>query len=134
MLLSTLGSAISVFLLWGLSSSSTALPLLITFALTYGFFAGGFTATYAGIVRELRQISPPGAADLGSIFGLLSAGRGVGNVVCGPVSELLLGNRGELVDMSKFAYGTSFSPLVIFTGVTALIAVMPWATRQLHII
>jgi MFS family permease len=134
MLLSTLGSAISVFLLWGLSSSSTALPLLIIFALTYGFFAGGFTATYAGIVRELRRVSPPGAADLGSIFGLLSAGRGIGNIVCGPVSELLLRDGGGRANMSNFAYGTSYSPLVIFTGVTALVAITPWATRKLHVI
>jgi MFS family permease len=134
MLLSTVGSALSVFLLWGLSSASTALPLLIIFALSYGFFAGGFTATYAGIVRELRRVSPPGAADLGSIFGLLSAGRGIGNVVCGPISELLL-RRGGIQETSvRFAYGTSFSTLVIFTGATALLAIMPWATRKLRII
>jgi MFS family permease len=133
MLLSTVGSVLSVFLLWGLSSPSTALPLLIIFALSYGFFAGGFTATYAGIVRELRRVSPPGAADLGSIFGLLSAGRGIGNVVCGPVSELLL-RGGNQEYATEFAYGTSFSPLVIFTGVTAMMAFMPWATKKLHII
>jgi MFS family permease len=133
-LLSTLGSAVSVFLFWGLSSPFTALPLLIAFALSYGFFAGGFTATYAGMVRELRQVTPPGAADLGSMFGLLTAGRGIGNVVCGPVSEMLLRSSGERRSLVKFAYDTSFSSLVVFTGATALLATMPWATRKLKMV
>jgi len=64
------------------------LPLLAVFAILYDFFAGGFTSTYAGTVQELRRIST--AADLGSIFRLLSAGRGVGNIICGPISEGLL--------------------------------------------
>jgi MFS family permease len=39
--ISTLGATISVFLFWGLA---TKLPLLIIFAASYRFFAGGFSA------------------------------------------------------------------------------------------
>jgi MFS family permease len=133
-LISTLGSAISVFLLWGLSSTSTAQPVLLVFAIFYGFLAGGFTATFAGMVRELRRVAPPGAADLGSMFGLLSAGRGLGNVVCGPISEVLLKGSSEHVESGEFAYKGSYRLLVIFTGTTAVLAITPWVTRKLHLV
>jgi hypothetical protein len=73
-------STLSIFLLLDFS-----LPFLAVFVIFYGFFAGGFTSTYAGTVQELRRIST--AADLGSIFRLLSAGRGVGNIICGPIMK-----------------------------------------------
>ena len=91
MLISSLGSALAIFLLWGLASTSTG--LLIAFALSYGFFAGGFSAVFAGAAQEFRRVTPggdTGRADVGSMMGLLGAGRGIGNVVCGPVSEALL--------------------------------------------
>ena len=54
-------------------------------------------------------------ADIGAIYGLLGVGRGLGNVVCGPLSDVLLrGSTGK--------YGSGFGPLVIFTGVTAAAA------------
>jgi MFS family permease len=133
-LLSTLGSAMSVFLLWGLSSRSTAQPLLLIFAIAYGFFAGGFTATGAGMVRELRRVAPTGTTDIGSVFGLWSAGRGFGNVICGPLSEALLKMGDSNVESKVLAYGSSYSLLVIFTGTTAVLATSPWVTRKLHLI
>jgi MFS family permease len=125
---SALGSTLSVFLLWGLS---TSLPAIIVFAITYGFFAGGFTSTYAGTVKELRRVST--GSDLGSIFGLLSAGRGIGNVICGPISETLLG-QGPWYGKALFAYGSAYGPLITFTGITAALTLMPWVTKRLHII
>jgi MFS family permease len=133
-LMSTLGSAISVFTLWGLSSSSNAQPLLITFAIVYGFFAGGFTATSAGMIRELRIVAPPGAVDLGSVVGLWSAGRGLGNVVCGPLSEALLKGGAGKMGRKVFAYESPYNLLVIFTGTTAVLAITPWITRKLHLV
>jgi hypothetical protein len=86
------------------------------------------------MVRELRRVAPSGSADLGSMIGLLSAGRGLGNVVCGPISEILLkGGRGS-VERKELAYGSSYRLLVIFTGTTAVLAVTPWVTRKLHLI
>jgi len=126
-LVSALGSTLSIFLIWGFS---TSLPALVFFAITYGFFAGGFTATYAGAVKELRRVST--GADLGSIFGLLSAGRGIGNVICGPVSETLLGHE-SWDGKALFAYGSDYGPLIVFTGVSAALALTPWFTRRLHL-
>ena|SRR2546423_11133883 len=126
--ISALGSTLSIFLFWGFS---TSLSFMIVFALLYGFFAGGFTSTYAGTVKELRRVST--GSDLGSIFGLLSAGRGIGNVICGPISETLLGQ--EYWDgKALFAYGSAYGPLITFTGITAALTLTPWVTKKLHLI
>lgn len=125
--ISALGSTLSVFCFWGLASS---LPLLLVFAMFYGFFAGGFSATYAGMFMELRTTAP--GSDLGSIIGLLGAGRGIGNVVCGPLSELLLqGSKPH--ENPKFAYDSSYGGLIVFTGITAALTLTPFLLRRLHL-
>ena len=126
--ISAFGSTLSIFLLWGFS---TSLPAMIVFAIVYGFFAGGFTSTYAGAVKELTRVSA--GSDLGSIFGLLSAGRGIGNVICGPISEALLG-QDAWDGKALYAYGSAYGPLIAFTGITAALTLTPWVTRRLHLI
>ncbi|KAJ9616987.1 hypothetical protein H2200_000708 [Cladophialophora chaetospira] len=133
MLISSLGSTLAIFLLWGLASSSTG--LLIAFSLCYGFFAGGFTAVYAGAAQELRRVTPggdTGRADLGSMLGLLGGGRGIGNVVCGPVSEALLQHSRSW--QSAAGYSGSFAPLIIFAGTTAALTMSSWAAKVLKIL
>jgi MFS family permease len=131
-LISTLGSAVSVFLFWGLSNS---LPLIAIFAVTYGFFAGGFTSTYAGTVKSLKELAP--RSELGSIIGLLSLGRGIGNVACGPLSELLI-NKGRKGSGNPsghgFAYESGYGVLIIFTGVTAAVGMCGWVARVSKVI
>ena len=52
--------------------------------------------------------------DAGLVLGFLSAGRGVGNVVSGPISgALLLGGA-----MGRWGYSSEYGPLIVFTGVT----------------
>jgi hypothetical protein len=67
---------------------------------------------------------------MGSIMGLLSVGRGIGNVVSGPLSEVLMGWRGS----GLFAYGSEYGSLITFTGITAVVALLPWALKQLRLI
>lgn len=101
----------------------------------YGFFGGGFTATYSGTARELRHITPGGdrgRADLGSILGLLSVGRGIGNVICGPVSEALL--HTGVAWTGTGAYGGLFGPLIVFTGSTATLTMCTWLVRSLKLV
>ena len=133
MLISSLGSTLAIFLLWGLASSSTG--LLIAFSLCYGFFAGGFTATYAGAAREIRQVTSggdTGTADLGSILGLLAGGRGIGNVICGPVSDALLQHSTGWKGAG--GYSSSFAPLIIFAGITAALTMTSWAAKVLKLV
>jgi MFS family permease len=124
-LISAIGASISVFLCWGLS---TALPLLIVFSIMYGFFAGGLVSTIAGMIQVVRQRDE--TADVGIWLGLLSAGRGIGAVVSGPLSERLLTGRpwdGE----AGLAYGSGFGSLIVFTGVTATVGGLSFFGRRL---
>jgi len=114
-LISTVGSTISVFVIWGFSNSLA--PLYI-FCLIYGFFAGSFTSAWPGIMRDVTK--KKSTADPSIVFACLAAGRGVGNVVSGPLSEALINGfpwRGE----AGFAYGSGYGTLIVFTGITALL-------------
>jgi predicted MFS family arabinose efflux permease len=124
-LLSTIGATLSVFLLWGLS---TALPLLVVFSIMYGFFAGGFVSTNAGIIKLVKRYDQ--SADVGMMLGVTSAGRGVGSVLSGPLSEALLkggGWRGK----AGLGYGSGFGELIVFTGVTAAVGGMSFFGKRL---
>ena len=127
-LISTLGTTASVFLLWGFS---TSLPLLCIFSLVYGLFAGGFTSTYTGSIKEVKKAND--RAEAGLVFGLLAAGRGIGSVVSGPLSEALLSERpwaGEAI----LGYGTGYGGLIIFTGVSAMLGGMSWIGRRVGLV
>lgn len=53
------------------------------------------------------------------VFVLLAAGRGIGNIIAGPMSQAMYSARsweGE----AGLAYGSGFGSLIAFTGVTAL--------------
>ncbi|KAF2463580.1 MFS general substrate transporter [Lindgomyces ingoldianus] len=112
-LLSTIGSTLSIFLIWGFS---TCLPPLFIFSLLYGLFAGSFSSTWPGIMVAVKQHSGAADADSSMVFAMLAAGRGIGNVVCGPVSEALkTGGKWDAVGV----YGDGYGTLVVFTGVSA---------------
>ncbi|KAF8241769.1 MFS general substrate transporter [Wilcoxina mikolae CBS 423.85] len=122
LLVSAVGTTLSVFLSWGLAAQ---FPLLVVFAITYGFFAGGFSSTYTGICREVVKENPD--AELGMvIFGVLHVGRDVGNVISGPLSEILLT---QWSGSGIGAYGTKFGGLVVVTGVTAALSGLGWIAR-----
>ena len=118
-LVSTAGATIGVLVLWGLSSS---LPVLYVFCIFYGIFAGSFTSTWPGIMKQVvaaeeRRNRP---SDPIMIFGCLAAGRGIGNIISGPLSEALVSGlpwKGQ----AGSGYGSGHGPLIVFTGVTALL-------------
>ncbi|KAI1177169.1 major facilitator superfamily domain-containing protein [Nemania sp. FL0916] len=132
-LLSTIGATTSVLVIWGLSSS---LGLLYFFCIAYGLFAGSFTSAWPGIMRDMTQksqSSSTGPVDPNMVFGFLSAGRGLGNVVAGPLSESLI--RGRLyVDQAAYGYGSGYGSLIIFTGVTALLGGASFVWRRLGLL
>lgn len=115
-LISTIGSALAVFMFWGFSSQTA---LLAVFSITYGFFAGGFSSTWSGVLSELKAESP--AVDTGFIFGLLAGGRGIGNVISGPLSVGLLTGDGWIRDGKSWGYSGQYGGIILFTGITAML-------------
>ena len=67
------------------------------------------------------------ALETGLVFGLLAGGRGVGNVVSGPLSVVLV-EKGWIEGSRKrgWGYGTEYGWLVLFTGATALLRGWSW--------
>ena len=124
-LISSIGATISVFLFWGLAAS---FPFLCIFSIVYGLFAGGFSATWPGIIREVRKQED--SAVPGMIFGMLSAGRGIGSVVSGPISEAILGEQ-PWVGEAALGYGTGFGGLIALTGVSAALGGVSWIARRI---
>ena len=103
--------------------------MAIVFALSYGFFAGGYSvATVSGTARALRMFDE--SMDVGAVLGLLLAGKGVGIVLSGPLSEVLYTSqswKGE----AGLAYGSGYGPLIVFTGVTAALGGISYVGRVL---
>ena len=124
-LISTIGATMSVFLLWGFS---TSLPLLCIFSLVYGLFAGGFTSTYTGSMKEVMRADD--LAESGLVLGWLAAGRGIGSVLSGPLSEALLSERPWVGDALS-GYGTGYGALIVFTGISAMLGGTSWVGRRI---
>ncbi|OCK76027.1 MFS general substrate transporter [Lepidopterella palustris CBS 459.81] len=114
-LLSTIGSTVGVFVIWGLAST---FPVLFVFCVVYGLFAGSFSSTWPGVIRAVQREER--GVDPSMVFACLAAGRGIGNVACGPLSEALVHNHAWMGDASG-AYGSGYGTLVVFTGVTAML-------------
>lgn len=99
-------SCASVFTLWGFGRS---LPLLIVFSMIYGFFGGGFVVLWAKMGLELSD--DPQVALV--TFGIFSSMKGIGNVITGPISAVLILNetRREAYGLEKYRW------VVIYCGV-----------------
>ncbi|KAM6481468.1 major facilitator superfamily domain-containing protein [Trichoderma sp. SZMC 28011] len=123
-MISTVGTVIGTFLLWGFA---TNMAVLYVFCVIYGFFAGSYTSTWTGVIKQVTsKPSQTGTANAGSafdpvmIFGYLAAGRGIGNVVSGPLSEALVKGM-AWQGQAAGGYGSGYGPVIAFTGATAVI-------------
>ncbi|KAL8680718.1 MAG: hypothetical protein Q9186_003117 [Xanthomendoza sp. 1 TL-2023] len=126
MVLASIGSVISIFLIWGFST--TMAPLYI-FSIIYGLFGGGFSSCWATMVKKVQKQDP--GAETGLVFGAFAAGRGIGCIASGPLaSALLKGGEGW---KAGAAYGTGYGLLIVFTGVTALVGGFPGVGKGLKL-
>ncbi|KAJ6622018.1 MFS general substrate transporter [Mycena sp. CBHHK59/15] len=115
MLVSTIGSALAVFLLWGLSAS---LPLLMVFSFVYGFLGPSWSSLWPRFATAIAGDDPRQSS---IVFTIIYGGRGVGNILSGPVGTALM-HRWALTDKTTFAYGLKgYGPLIILTGLMLLV-------------
>ncbi|KAI0142967.1 major facilitator superfamily domain-containing protein [Xylariaceae sp. FL1272] len=117
--LSTVVAAVACFTLWKLAES---LPVLVVFAMVYGFFAAGFTATWARMSTAITDDVSGGPI----VFTLLNFGKGIGNVAAGPIG-------GSLISAAKSAGSSSSSPyelVVVFTGVSMFASALTICLRS----
>lgn len=117
--ISAVSSALSALLLWGLTSQGST-ALLVLFSITFGFFAGGYSATWGGIINELEREAAQRneAVDPGMVYGLLNGTRGIG-YVSGGIAGVPLLRAGSRSSVGSFGYGTAYGPLIIFTGLSS---------------
>ncbi|OAA61591.1 Major facilitator superfamily domain, general substrate transporter [Akanthomyces lecanii RCEF 1005] len=124
MLLSAVGTATSVLLIWGLA---TSLPVLYVFCVAYGLFAGSWASIWPGIMREMAGQGDGDSdrrceyADPVMVQGHLCVGRGVGNIISGPLSATLIHGmpwKGKVIG----GFGSGYGGLIVYTAVTALMS------------
>jgi MFS family permease len=132
-IISSLGSALSIFLLWGLS---TTLAQVYVYCVVYGAFAGCWAAVWPAVMRETSQRGESrgfGYVDPMMTYGLLCVGRGIGSLIAGPLSEVLL--RGMPLQGQAFAsYGSGYGVLIIFTGVAAVLSGVSFYLEKLRLL
>ncbi|GAA6046550.1 hypothetical protein NBRC10513_001456 [Rhodotorula toruloides] len=108
-----LASSIAVLVLWGLASTSLV-PLLV-FSIVMGLASGGWTSMYSAIINSVVRDDPSLASHL---FSTLSFTRGLGAVLCAPISSALISH--PFAGASKHtAYGAAngrFGGIVLFAG------------------
>jgi predicted MFS family arabinose efflux permease len=113
--------ALSTFLLWGLTTEG-AIGLLIVFSMTFGFFSSGYSATWGGMLKQMEREAAERneAIDPGMLYGLLNGVRGIG-YASGGIAGVGLLNVGTILASQRFAFGTSYGPLILFTGLSSLL-------------
>ena len=131
--MSAISSGLSAFLLWGFTSQGD-LVLLIFFSMIFGFFAGGYSGTWGGIINDLEQEAANAneAIDSGMVYGLLNGARGIGYVTGGLASVPLL-KASSFTASSRYAYGTSYGPLIIFTGLSTILGALGLSSKLMRI-
>lgn len=147
-MVSTIGATLGTFLLWGFASSLPLLYVYcVSYGLSAGSYSTTWTGVMREISGKDKLKTPstessdPEDAPMGSrsstassadgdgyrddavdpvmVFVLLAAGRGIGNVIAGPMSQALYSSR-LWENEAGAAYGSGFGSLIAFTGITAL--------------
>ncbi|KAI3554345.1 major facilitator superfamily transporter [Colletotrichum abscissum] len=94
-------AAVATFAIWGFASS---LAPLLSFSVVFGLATGGFPCLWNKFGSALSE-------DPGHVYSFMAFGKGVGNILTGPISASLV--MGPLTR----GYGLSrFAPLILYTG------------------
>ena len=113
-IVSALASTSGAALLWGFSTSPV---LILSFGFTHGFSTGCMTACWPGVIGEIVERDTTLTSEPSLIFALFVAGRGVGNVASGPLSQSLL-HLPILTKSFTYGYGSVYGPMILFSAST----------------
>ena len=110
-LLSTVVTSVSTLLIWApakIFMPNHVMLLLMVYSSLYGSFGGGYTVLWARIAKFVTEDE----YTIMTIYSSFSVMRGLGNVLSGPVSALLLCDK-----VSPEAYGAGlYKGIAIFVG------------------
>jgi hypothetical protein len=90
---------------WGIAHS---FGVLVVFSLFYGFFGAGYTAFWGRMGTAVSTESTGAFA----AFGCLNFGKGVGNILAGPLGGALLR---EMITIRSYG-SEKYEPVILFTG------------------
>lgn len=121
----SVGATAAILAIWGVS---TSLPPLCVFSLLYGLKAGSYSTSWTGMIKRVQ--SKYATADANIVFGFLAAGRGLGSIISGPLSEALISASKALEGCDGFAYSSQYGSLVIFSGCTAFVGGFSWFAHR----
>ncbi|ETW80881.1 MFS monocarboxylate transporter, partial [Heterobasidion irregulare TC 32-1] len=126
-------SCISTLVLWGALGNISA---LMAFGATYGLFAGGWSTLYTGFVRGITEDDHSLSITL---YGFLMLTRGLGNVLCTPISTALANISTDFAypreGRSGFTLeGGRFHKLIVYVGMcyagAAAVALVGWSREK----
>ncbi|KAJ2997793.1 hypothetical protein HDV02_005162 [Globomyces sp. JEL0801] len=117
----TVGS-LSILLIWPFA---TTFPLLTTFALTYGFFMGGYISLLPTAIVQLF-----GTKNIASIIGLIYSGSFFGNLFGTPAAGAMLDALTTTVDGIR---KTNFTPSIMLSGFCILFSGILMLTLKLTV-
>jgi hypothetical protein len=139
---STLVASVAAYACWNLGKT---FPVLAVFALLYGFFGAGYTALWGRMGTKICLSGGAGGSGSGSesaegeslsstsafmAFAMLNLGKGVGNVLAGPISGALL-TRAQASGLD--GHGRKrYESIILFTGTSMAVSgatIVGWYLR-----
>ncbi|KAG7445644.1 MFS general substrate transporter [Guyanagaster necrorhizus] len=105
-------TSLATSVLWGVLSQNLA--GLLAFGITYGILAGGWSSLWTGFVSPIAKDDPNLATYL---FGYLLLSRGIGNILCSPISSVLATAPDTAVGMASFQVADGrYENMILYVG------------------
>lgn len=114
---SSVFAATSVLLWW----FSAGPALLLTYSLLYSIAGACYAVSWTGTTQDIvrKDMSETKTAEIGIVYAFFIAGRGIGNVISGPISQALLQAGSVSHSSSGSGFNSPYGGIIIFTAISA---------------